>query len=99
MLPRTRGPFAIFCVCHRSPPPPRTPFPFKDRACRGTHPRVFQEYLSLLADRRTYDFLLLASKILLASSGTCPAGICHSPPNPATEKMSPRLFTRAAGLR
>jgi RNA polymerase sigma-70 factor, ECF subfamily len=32
--------------------------------------RVFQECLSLLADSRTYDFLFLASKKLLASFGT-----------------------------
>src|SRR5713226_112158 len=68
----------------------------RDGACRGTYPRAFQECLSLLADRRTHDFFHLASKILLASSGTCLAGICHSPPNPAMDKMSPRLFTRAA---
>src|SRR5260370_37485464 len=78
---------------------PGTPFPFKDRACRGTHSRVFQECLSLLADRRTYDFFFLASKKLLASSWTCPARKCLSPPNPAKEQtltLLPR-FTSAAG--
>src|ERR1700687_1640437 len=97
MLPRVRDLLHALCMRRR----PGTPIPFKDRACRGAYPRVFQECLSLLADRRTYDFFFLASKKLLASSWTCPARKCLSPPNPAQEQtltLLPR-FTSAAGLR
>jgi len=62
----------------------------QDRACRGTEPRVFQECLSLLADRRTQDLFGLASNKLLALSGRC-----LGPPNRHGADIATALYERS----